>query len=120
MRTEGYRETEASGKMTDTGQEEKRIRFESVEELMDHVEREAQRRVSEIVHKYGRLGEIEAYDRVIVRLLKDFRQPLSVELISFLTGINKSRCCKVLDRLEKKWRMIRRVTVSKSSYYTLI
>jgi len=94
-------------------------KFESVEELMEHVEREAQRRVNEILNKYGRLGETEAYDRIIVKLLKDFKQPLSVELISFLTGINKSRCCKILSKLEKKWRIIKKVTVSKVSYYTL-
>jgi DNA invertase Pin-like site-specific DNA recombinase len=98
---------------------EKDLRFGSVEELIDYVEKEAQRRVDKILGKYGRLREAEAYDRVVVRLLKDFKQPLSVELISFLTGISKSRCCKILNRLEKKWRIIKRVTVSKTSYYTL-
>lgn len=87
---------------------------------MEHVEKEAQKRASEILDKYGQLGKIEAYDRVILKLLKDAKQPLSVELISFLTGINKSRCCKILSRLEKKWKTIKRVTVSKTSYYTLI
>jgi Fic family protein len=86
---------------------------------MEHVEKEAQRRVNEILGKYGRLGETEAYDRIIVKLLKDFKQPLSVELISFLTRISKSRCCKILSRLEKKWRIVKKVTVSKASYYTL-
>jgi predicted transcriptional regulator len=86
---------------------------------MDYVEKEAQRRVDEILSKYGRLRETETYDRVIVKVLKDFKQPLSVELISFLTGISKPRCCKILNKLEKKWRIIKKVTVSKSSYYTL-
>jgi predicted transcriptional regulator len=54
-----------------------------------------------------------------VKLLKDFKQPLSVELISFMSGIGKSRCCKILEKLEKKWRIIKKVTVSKASYYTL-
>ena len=97
---------------------EKNLKFESIEELIDYVEKEAQRRVDEILKKYGRLGETEAYDRVIVKLLKDFKQPLSVELISFLTGISKSRCCKILSSLEK-WRIVKKVTVSKASYYTL-
>lgn len=97
---------------------EKNPRFGSIEELMDYVEKEAQRRVSEILNKYGSLGETEAYDKVIVKLLKDFKQPLSVELISFLTRISKSRCCKILNSLEK-WRIIKKVTVSKASYYTL-
>jgi len=97
---------------------EKNPRFGSIEELMDYVDKEAQRRIDEILKKYGRLGETEAYDRVIVKLLKDFKQPLSVELVSFLTGISKSRCCKILSSLEK-WRIIKKVTVSKASYYTL-
>jgi len=98
---------------------EKNLRFESIEELMDYVEKEAERRVKEILNKYGRLGETEAYDRVIVKLLKDFKQPLSVEMISFLTGISKPRCCKILNNLEKKWRIVKKVTVSKASYYAL-
>ncbi|MDI6826775.1 MAG: hypothetical protein QMD36_06395 [Candidatus Aenigmarchaeota archaeon] len=98
---------------------EKTLKFESIEELMEYVEKEAQRRVEKTLGKYGRLGQTEAYDRVIVKLLKDFKQPLSVELISFLTGISKSRCCKILSKLEKKWRIIKKVTVSKASYYTL-
>ncbi len=98
---------------------EKKLGFESVEELMDHVEKEAESRVKKILGKYEGLREQEAYDGVIVKVLKDFKQPLSVELISFLTGIGKSRCCKVLDKLEKKWRIIKKVTVSKASYYTL-
>jgi DNA invertase Pin-like site-specific DNA recombinase len=106
--------------MTDTEQKEEAPKFESIEEVMDYVEKEAQRRVGEILSKYAKLGETNAYDKVIIRLLKDFKQPLSVELISFLTGISKSRCCKVLNRLEKKWKTIRRVTVSKASYYALI
>ena len=98
---------------------EKNLGFESVEELMDHVEKEAESRVKKILSKYEGLKEQEAYDGVIVKVLKDFNQPLSVELISFLTGIGKSRCCKVLTKLEKKWRIIKKVTVSKASYYTL-
>ena len=98
---------------------EKNLNFESIEELMDYVEKEAESRVKKILAKYGRLGETEAYDRVIVNLLKDLKQPLSVELVSFLTGISKPRCCKILSKLEKKWRIIRKVTVSKASYYTL-
>jgi uncharacterized membrane protein YheB (UPF0754 family) len=98
---------------------EKNFKFGSVEELMDYVEKEAESRVKEILDKYGRLGETEAYDNVIVKLLKDFNQPLSAEMISFLSGIGKSRCCKILDKLEKKWRIIRKVTVSKASYYAL-
>lgn len=105
-----------SGKMS---QEDKIHRFESIEELIDYVEKEAESRVKKILAKYGRLGETEAYDRVIVNLLKDFKQPLSVELVSFLTGISKPRCCKILSKLEKKWRIIRKVTVSKASYYAL-
>jgi len=98
---------------------EKNLRFESIEELMDYVEKEAQRRVDGILSKYGRLAETEAYDGVILKLLKDFKRPLSVELISFLTGISKQRCCKIIHKLEKKWRLIRKVTISKSAYYTL-
>lgn len=98
---------------------EKNLKFESIEELMDYVEKEAQRRVDEILNKYGRLAETEAYDKVIVKLLKDFKQPLSVELISFMTGISKQRCCKTLNKLEKKWGIVRKVTISKVAYYTL-
>lgn len=86
---------------------------------MDFVEKEAESRVKKMLSKYENLKEQEAYDSVIVKLLKDFKQPLSVELISFLTGISKPRCCKILDKLEKKWRTIKKVTVSKASYYTL-
>jgi Fic family protein len=89
-----------------------------MEELMEYVEKEAERRVEKILHKYGGLKETEAYDRIIVRLLKDFKQPLSIEIISFLTGISKSRCCKTLSKL-KRWKIAKKVTVSKSAYYTL-
>jgi len=97
----------------------KNLKFESIEELMDYVEKEAQRRVDGILTKYGRLAETEAYDRVIVKLMKDFKQPLSVELISFMTGISKQRCCKTLNKLEKKWKIVRKATTSKASYYAL-
>jgi predicted transcriptional regulator len=98
---------------------ERNSEFESLEELMDYVDKEAESRVKKIMSKYEGLKEQEAYDDVILKLLKDFNQPLSVELISFLTGISKSRCCKILDKLEKKWRIIKKATVSKASYYTL-
>lgn len=94
--------------------------FQSLEELMEHVEREAKKRVREMSSRYRRLAETEAYDQVILKVLREAKEPLSVDLISFLTGINKSRCCQTLRRLEKKWDMIRKVTVKESSYYAVV
>lgn len=94
-------------------------RFQSLEELMEFVEREAKKRVREITSKYRRLAETEAYDQVILKVLRETNEPLSVDLISFLTGINKSRCCQTLKRLEKKWDMVRKVTVRETAYYTI-
>lgn len=94
---------------------EEKTRFQSVEELMDYVEREAERRIAEITGKYRQLHQ--AYDQIILKVLRESKEPMSVDLISFLTGINKSRCCKILNKLEKKWKLIRKVTVSKTTYY---
>lgn len=96
------------------------IQFQSMEELMEYVEREAKKRVREMTVKYRQLAETEAYDRVILKVLREAKEPLSVDLISFLTGINMSRCCQILKRLEKKWDMVRKVTVKESAYYTTI
>ena len=63
-------------------EESKTHRFDSIEELMEHVEKEAQKRASEILDKYGQLGKTEAYDRVILKLLEDGKQPLSVEIFN--------------------------------------
>ncbi len=94
--------------------------FKHLEELMEHVEREAKKRVREMSSKYRRLAEIEAYDQVILKVLREAKEPLSVDLISFLTGINKSRCCQTLRRLERKWDMVRKVTVKESAYYVAV
>lgn len=94
--------------------------FQSLEKLMEYVEREAKKRVREMSSKYRRLAETEAYDQVILKVLREAKEPLSVDLISFLTGINKSRCCQTLKRLEKKWDMIRKVTVRETAYYAAV
>lgn len=94
--------------------------FKSLEELIEYVEREAKKRVSEMSNKYKRLAETEAYDQVILQVLREAKEPLSVDLISFLTGINKSRCCHTLKRLEKKWDMVRKVTVRETAYYAVV
>lgn len=95
-------------------------RFQSPEELMEFVEREAKKRVREMMSEYGQLAEKEAYDQVILKVLRDAKEPLSVDLISFLTGISKTRCCQTLKRLEKKWEMVRKVTVRESAYYAAV
>ena len=84
---------------------------------MEYVERRARERVERITGKYKGLAEDEAYDRVILKLMREFEEPMSIDLISFMTGIDKPRCCKVLKRLEKKWKLVRRVTTAKVSYY---
>jgi len=94
--------------------------IQSLEELMEYVEREAKKRVREMTGRYRQLAETEAYDQVILKVLKEAKEPLSVDLISFLTGINKTRCCQTLKRLEKKWDMVRKVTVKESAYYTVV
>ena len=91
--------------------------FNSVEELIEYVERKARERVERIRSKYGALAEDEAYDRVVLKLMREFEEPMSIDLISFISGIDKPRCCKVLKRLEEKWKLVRRVTVAKVSYY---
>jgi Fic family protein len=96
---------------------EKERQFGSLEELMEYVEKEARRRVEEMSSKYTTAVETEPYDQAILRLLRESEEPMSVELISFLTGISKSRCCKVLRKLEEKWSLVRKVTVSKVAYY---
>jgi predicted transcriptional regulator len=87
---------------------------------MEYVEREAKKRAREVTGRYRQLAETEAYDQVILKVLKEAKEPLSVDLISFLTGINKTRCCQTLKRLEKKWDMVRKVTEVKTAYYELI
>ena len=98
----------------------KENQIQSLEELMDYVERQAKKRVEEMTNKYKRLAKTEAYDHVILKVLREAEEPLSVDLISFLTGINKSRCCRTLERLAKKWNMIRKVTVRETTYYAVI
>jgi len=94
--------------------------FSTLEELMEYIDREAKRRAKRILEKYRELPETEPYDRVILKVLREAKEPLSIDLISFLTGISKSRCCKVLKRLEEKWKLVRKVTVSKSAYYVAL
>lgn len=94
--------------------------FRSLEELMEYVEREAKRRVEEISDRYRDMAETAAYDRAILKVLKEAKEPLSVDLISFFTGISKSRCCKILRKLEAKWNLVRKVTVSKVAYYVAV
>lgn len=98
----------------------KEYQIQSFEELMEHIERQARKRVEKIVDKYKKLSGIESYDTIILKVLKEANEPVSVELISFLTGISKSRCCRILKRLDKKWGMIKKVTVRETAYYTLI
>jgi hypothetical protein len=92
---------------------------QSIEELMDYVEREAKKRVKEMTGRYRQLAETEAYDQVILKVLKEAKEPLSVDLISFLSGISKTRCCQTLKKLEKKWDMVKKVTVRESAYYAV-
>ena len=89
----------------------------SLEELMEYVDKEARRRVEMMMQRYRQMREKDPYDQVILKVLKESKEPLSVDLISFLTGIDKSRCCKVLRRLEEKWSLITKVTVSRVAYY---
>ena len=94
--------------------------FNSVEELIEYVERKARERVERIRSKYGALAEEEAYDEVVLKLMREFEEPMSIDLISFITGIDKPRCCKILKRLEKKWKLVRKITAVKVSYYKAI
>lgn len=96
------------------------VRFQSLEELMEHVEREAQKRVKKLSEKYRKVVKNDPYDEVILEVLREADKPLSVDLIFFLTGIGKSRCCKVLKKLEKKWKMVKKVTVSEGVYYQAV
>lgn len=98
-------------------EKESKPQLRSIEELMEYVEREAKRRVKEMSVRYRKMVEIEPYDQAILKILKEAKDPLSVELISFLTGISKSRCCKILSKLEGKWNLVRKVTVSRVAYY---
>lgn len=100
--------------------EEDKVRFQSLEELMDHVEREAQKRVKKLSERYRDMVKNNSYDQVILEVLREADKPLSVDLVSFLTGISKSRCCKILKKLEKKWRIVKKVTVSKTGYYQVV
>lgn len=99
---------------------EDKVYFQSLEELMDHVEREAQKRVKKLSEKYRKMVKNDSYDQVILEVLREADKPLSIDLISFLTGISKSRCCKILKKLEKKWKTVRKVTVRESAYYTAV
>ena len=91
--------------------ETRREEPQSLEEVMEYVEAEAKRRVEEMMRRYRKMQENDPYDRVILRLLKESEEPLNVDLISLLTGISKSRCCKVLKKLEENWNSIKKVTV---------
>ena len=56
------------------------------------------------------------YDEAILHLLKDSRQAMSLELISFITGIRKDRACKVLKNL-RRWKLVVPATVQKVTFY---
>jgi len=95
-------------------------RFQSIEEVMEYVDREARLRVEKLMDRHRTLAEGEPYDQVILKMLRESKHPLNVDLISFLTGISKSRCCKVLKSLEEKWKLIKKVTVSRVAYYEAV
>ena len=79
---------------------------------MVYVEEEAQRRVRKI-----KRPETEAYSLLILKVLRETKKPRSTDLISFLTGIDKPECCRILEKLEKEWKLVRKVTASKTGYY---
>ena len=91
--------------------------FQSLEDLMEHVDTEARKTAEQIAARYRKMVEIEPYDEVVLKLLREMKEPLSIDLISFLTGISKSRCCKILKKLEETWRLVKRVTVARVAYY---
>jgi len=92
--------------------------FRTLEDLMEHIDTEARKRAERLAAKYRKMVEITPYDQVILNLLKEVKEPLSIDLISFLTGISKSRCCKILRKLEEKWGLVKKVTVAQVAYYT--
>lgn len=47
--------------------------FQTVEELIEYVEREAKKRVEMLTEKYRLLAEREAYDKIILKVLRDKR-----------------------------------------------
>ena len=102
--------------MADKKTEAKHPRMQSLAELMEYVEKEAEKRAKEISKKYRLLSETKTYDRVILRLLKKANRPLSADLISFLTGVSKSHCHNVLRELEKG-KLIKKTTICKTAYY---
>ena len=79
---------------------------------MVYVEEEAQKRVREI-----KGPETEAHTLFILKTLKEAEKPLSTDLISFLTGISKPECCRILEKLEKEWKLVRKMTAVKKAYY---
>lgn len=71
-------------------------------DLMDYIEEEAKRRINKIREKYLELAKNNPHEKVILKVMKDFKESLSVDAISFLTGINKSECCKTLRKLKER------------------
>ena len=86
-------------------------RFSSFKELIKHVEMKARKRVKELADRYRKLCREKPYDKVILSLLREVDMPLSVETISFLTGMAKLHCCEILKKLEKQ-KLVREVDVS--------
>ncbi len=60
----------------------------------------------------------ESYDKVIVNTLKSVNVPVPLNLLSFLTGIEKSRLCKCLKSLQK-FGLVSKATVTDISLYKL-
>lgn len=58
----------------------------------------------------------EDKEKAILNLLVDIGSPVSQETIAIILNIPKFKVCKELSKLEN-YKLIRRTTVSKSSYW---
>lgn len=87
-------------------------KFQTIEELMSFVEREAHKRIKEA----RRIGWI---DEEILYTLRRFDRPVSLDLLVYKTSIDKTRLCKKLKSLQK-FGIVRCVTKKVVSYWKII
>ena len=63
--------------------------------------------------------ELQTYDRKVLETLKGFEKPVSLDLLTHETGIEKVRLCKKLRVLEK-FGKVKCVTKKVTSYWRII
>ena len=92
-------------------------RFESAEELMAYVEREAERRSGRLLASRDRSRSCDS-DDAILAVLRDAKRPLTADLISTRAGIPASLCTQRLAELIQEG-LVSEIIVCNTEFYAI-